>query len=331
LWYDYGQKIKTLFLSTATGDNLDTYGLERGVARNGAVGAQALIVFKGTDGTVIPELTQITGDHGYIFETQSAVTISTDGGYQYGSEGLGAAVLAQCTSTGSTTNVSENTINKLVVAISGVDSASNPLPAYYGTDEESDEEYRYRIKNQISILNKTTEAFIREACIEAVPGISRIFVEKAAGQNIINIYTLARNNTYVSTAQKAYIKKYLNDNWVILPQINILDLPITDVDVYMKVRPVTGYSLQDVFVAIADNLVEYLDFRTWALGGDVDSDGILQICINNDMIDDIEVSTFEPMENIDVPYNSLPVLSNITMIHLDNPSITINLDLHPSY
>jgi len=78
-------------------------------------------------------------------------------------------------------------------------------------------------------------------------------------------------------------------------------------------------------------LIEYLDFRTWVLGEDVDSDDILQICLNNEKIEDIDVSNFSPSSNIIVPYNSIPILENITMVHMDNESITINLNLHPSY
>jgi len=331
LWYDYGEKMKTLFLSTSSGKNLDIYGLNRGVQRLGAVKAQAILVFKGVNGTIIPEMTQITGDHGFIFETQNTITINTDGGYRFGSEGLGASVLAQCTTAGAITNVPENTINKLVIPINGVESVTNPLPAHYGVDEESDEEYRYRIKYQISILNKTTEAFIAEACKEIIPDICRIFVEKAIGENVINIYTITRNNTYLNTTQKEKIKNYLNDKWLILPQIKLLDLPITSVNIYMRVRPMAGYTLADVFVSVADALIEYLDFRTWVLGEDVDSDDILQICLNNEKIEDIDVSNFSPSSNIIVPYNSIPILENITMVHMDNESITINLNLHPSY
>jgi len=331
VWYDYGQKVKTLFLSSATADDLDSYGANRGVTRLSSVGSQVLLVFKGTAATIVPEKTQITGDHNIVFETQNEITISTDGGYQFGSEGLGAAVLAQCTSTGATTNVAENTVTKLVVAIAGIDSVTNPLPAYYGADEESDEEYRYRIKNQVSILNKTTLEFIKAACQEVIPDISRVYVEKATGENAINIYAITRSDTYLSTAQKALVMKYLNDNWVILPQVNMLDLPTTAVDVYMVVRPKAGYTLAEVFVSIADQIMEYLDFRTWPLGDDVESDSILQICLNSELIDDIDVPTFEPNENIEVAYNAIPMLNNITMVHMNNSSISINLDLHPSY
>jgi len=330
LWYDYGQKIKNLFLSTSSDDDLDIYGLNRGIARLSTSASQVLLVFQGINTTVIPEKTQITGDHGYVFETQNEITINTDGGYTFGSEALGASVLANCTATGAATNVAENTVNKLVVAIVGVDSVSNPLPAYYGTDIESDEEYRYRIKNQISILNKSTEAFVREACKEAISDINRVFVEKAIGENIINIYTITRSCTYLSTAQKAYVKKYLNDNWIILPQITMLDLPTTIVDIYAIVRPVAGNTLNDVFISVADSIMEYLDFRTWVLGTDVDSDDILQIFLNDELIDDVDVPNFTPSADIEVAYNSIPLLENITLVHMDNSSISINLDLHPS-
>lgn len=331
LWYDYGQKVKTLFLSTSAEDDLDIYGLDRGISRLEASSSQALLVFKGANTTVIPEKTQITGDHGFLFETQNEIMINTDGGYSFGSEGLGASVLATCLSTGAVTNVAENSVNQLVAPIVGVDSVTNPLPAHYGVDSESDEEYRYRIKHQIGILNKTTETFITEMCKEAIPDISRVFVEKAIGENTINVYTITRSNTYLSTAQKELIKSYLNDRWVILPQVDILDMPVTDVNISMTVRPIAGYSLADIFISIADSVMNYLDFRTWVLGEDVDSDDILQICLNDDKVDDIDVPNFIPGSDIEVAYNSIPVLANITLIHMDNPSITINLNLNPSF
>lgn len=331
LWYDYGQKVKTLFLSTSSESDLDIYGLNRGISRLEASSSQSLLVFKGTNATVIPEMTQITGDHGFIFETQSEITINTDGGYNFGSEGLGASVLARCLSTGAVTNVAENAVNQLVAPIAGVDSVTNPLPTHYGVDNESDEEYRYRIKHQISILNKTTESFITEMCKEAIPDISRVFVEKAIGENTINVYTITRSNTYLNTAQKEYVKNYLGNRWVILPQVNILDMPVIDVNISMTVRPVAGYDLADIFISIADSVMEYLDFRMWVLGEDVDSDDIIQICLNDDKVDDIDVPNFVPGGDIEVAYNSIPVLANITIIHMDNPSITINLNLNPSF
>lgn len=330
IWFDYSQKMKTMFLSTAQGSDLDGYGSDRGMSRLGASPSKVLLVFKGSNGTVIPENTQVTGDHGFVFETLAAATIGTDGDYNFGSEGLGCTVVAQSTASGAGTRVAENTINQMVTPITGVSSVSNPLPAYYGADEETDEEFRYRIKHRISILNNGTTAFVAEACKEVNEDINRVYVEKVGG-DVLNVYTVTRSNTFLSSSQKSAIKAHLNDKWKILPQINIVDIPFTSINVYIKVRPVDGASLQETFVSIADDIMDFLDFRRWPFGENVSSDDILNICLNNEAVDDIDVTTFSPSDNIDVANNSIPMLENITMINMDNETDTINLDLNPSY
>lgn len=331
LWFDYGQKIKALFLSTAIGDDLDIYGESRGITRLEACASRVLMVFIGTNTTVIPEGTEVAGDHGIVFKTLYQITINTDGGYQFGSSGLGASALAESTTKGEITKVGENSINKLVAPIEGVDSVLNPLPAYYGADKEADELYRYRIKYQVSVLNKTTQDFVTEGCKEANEDICRTFVEKAAGENKISVYIIKRSGTFLTTPEKSYINSYLNNRWVIFPQVGVLDFPITQVDISMTLRLVPGYTLAQVFVNCTDGVMNYLDFRTWKIGEDIDSDDILQICLNAEGVDDIDVPNFIPGSNIEVEYNSLPILHNITMINMDNASDTINLNLNPGF
>ena len=331
LWFDYGQKIKALFLGTSIGTDLDTYGENRGIIRLGACSSRVLLVFIGTGGTIVPEGTEITGDHGIVFKTSCQLNMGTDGNLAFAGAALASSVLAESVTKGVITKVAENTLNTLVNPIAGVNTVNNPLPAYYGKDEETDEEYRYRIKYQISILNKTTQDFITEGCKEANEDICRVFTEKAIGENKINVYVIKRSGSYLTTSEKSYILSYLNDRWIILPQIEILDLPVTNVDVSLKVRAMPGYTLEQLFINCADGITDYLDFRTWVLGEDVDSDDILQICLNAEGVDDIDVPNFIPGSNIEVDYNGIPMLRTMTMVDMDNPSNSINLNLNPSY
>lgn len=142
-------------IDTATGDDLDERAkeIQPGIlTRNLATKSSGNLMFSrvGITGTIsISTGTRCKTAGGMIVAT-TAVGAITDGNTDSG------LVPATAELAGSDGNVTANTIVKFVSKPTGVDSVTNPSAFAYGTDKESDDSFRNRLKDYIGSLARST-------------------------------------------------------------------------------------------------------------------------------------------------------------------------------
>lgn len=124
------------FAHLADGDQLDRHGQEIGVFRKPSTFANGLVVFSGTDGTLIPQgtLLQTVADR-VEYQTTADVTITSGA----------ATVSVTAIAAGSAGNQESGVPLELVSPIVGVDTVTASGAISEGAEIEGDEEYRARI------------------------------------------------------------------------------------------------------------------------------------------------------------------------------------------
>jgi uncharacterized phage protein gp47/JayE len=122
---------------TATDEYLYAWGALRGVVPIAATAASnGTVTFSGSNGTVIPDKTQLVRGDGAAFTTQGAVTISAGA----------ATVAASANAAGAAGNTAAGSVITLGVAIAGVQSTGTVATAFTnGTDIETVEAFRSRM------------------------------------------------------------------------------------------------------------------------------------------------------------------------------------------
>jgi uncharacterized phage protein gp47/JayE len=139
------------FLATATGDDLTALGEDRGVDR-----------IPGTYATVVLEFNRVIVDYvnSYTIPVSSSFsTLPDENGLYYQfytttsitlpASSVSVTGIAQANEIGSDYNVAANTITNFITTIKGIDTVTNPAAASGGLDEETDDDYRSRIKTTL--------------------------------------------------------------------------------------------------------------------------------------------------------------------------------------
>ena len=173
-------------IDTATGDDLNERAKEiqpGTVYRREAQKSAGNLVFSrtGAIGTVaIPERTRCKTSGGLIFVTTAAGSIlagNTD-------SGLIPAIAEEAGANG---NVATGTIVKFASKPSGVNSVTNPSAFSYGTDKESDDSFRNRLKNFIASLPRSTVQALESGVLGAQdPNTGAIILFSKAVEDAVN-------------------------------------------------------------------------------------------------------------------------------------------------
>jgi uncharacterized phage protein gp47/JayE len=183
-------------IDTATGDDLDERAAEIQpalISRNQPAKATGLLVFSRNSpiGTVvIPVGTRVRTSTGTEFVTTVAGSITPTSPEQISGHGIGAdsgQIAAQASLPGLSGNAAANTVVRFVSRPSGVDSVTNQTAFAWGTDKESDDSFRNRIKRFVASLGRSTVESIEDAVrgvIDPATGATILFVK--AVEDIVN-------------------------------------------------------------------------------------------------------------------------------------------------
>lgn len=169
--------LKDLFsIDRATGEDLDERAkdIQPGtLVRLQASKASGEVVFSraGTSGsTSIPVGSKVKTAAGVVFTTTVSVTITPTSPELVAGHGIGrdisAAVIAM--EAGSAGNVASGTIIKFEQKPAGVVEVTNLIPTLYGTDLETDDSFRKRLKAWVSSLARSTVLSLETAVLGAI-------------------------------------------------------------------------------------------------------------------------------------------------------------------
>lgn len=149
----------------------DAIGYIYFMSRNQATKSTAQLNANGLAGTVIPSGMRFSDVNGIFWQTTSSTVIGASGF---------ATILVECELAGKI-EAAANTITSITVALSGLDSVTNPVAAIAGVDKESRINFEDRRKQSVAANAKLTDASVRGSI--------------AALKDVIDVYTISNNTS----------------------------------------------------------------------------------------------------------------------------------------
>lgn len=253
------------FPSTAFGVYLDDAGYEYGVsARFGANKSSTYVRLVGSPGTAYIAGTHFfKGNHNITFELPANVTIPSVG-FTY--------ALVRSTSTGASSNVDPLTINTVNPVPAGHSYVINEFAAIGGSDSESDDAYRLRVRDVPNMISQDTIGRLTQVFIKINPKTFRLFYYGINSSGKTQIAVLTQDGSPLSNSE-------LNDLIVRSSQylslsdlqpfgsnqygIDVLNIVWDYIDMDFRVDLDTSFVADEVRKEIQLALFKYLDFATW--------------------------------------------------------------------
>jgi len=291
---------------TATGTDLEKLVAPRSIKRRSASKAPGKLKFSGTDSTSVPSGTQASTKDGITFTTTEGGVIS----------GGSVELDAEADTAGKSGNVKANTVTIMISVISGVDSVTNPKQFSGGFDSETDEQLRNRAINQLATLSQgiqaSYDAWATEANSEVLKAKARYNPPEYSDKTVV-VYPVKDNGGTFNGTELGNIETYIQTKAPLGIVIKCVNISYTTIDITVKVRRKSGFSLSNVDDNITNNLNLYLDWREWDWGQDVEWADIFSLVNNTQGVDDVEKATFVPSSNVEVKEYSIPKLGDVSV------------------
>ncbi len=250
VWFFADRTYHSLFVVTATGEDLDLRARELGITRKPAQKATGFVRFTGQQGTMIPQGTVVSTDPNASevveFVTTQDATIGASGTVDVPIEARVAGLQG---------NVEDNKITYLPSPITGVDAVTNPTATSGGLDEETDEDLRKRcVLKWWSTSYGATENAIRSWALE-VPGVADARVIPAwQGPGTVKVLVWSRdadgNLVPASNDTVAQVQALMDARRPITTRITVEQPTGQVVDVKVAIEVATGYDFNTVADAV---------------------------------------------------------------------------------
>ena len=275
LWAELERAYYSGFFSTASGAALDQLASLFNVIRSPATYASGTVRFSRTTPApfeiTISEGTRVSTDpdssNYQVYQTVSAATIPVGGMF--------VDVVARAVNPGSAGNVAANSINTFVDYVAGVNSVTNITPMSGGSDEESDEDFRWRLRNALYAGGAATLNAITSALLN-ITGVTKVNVVEDTVNHTITAYVLGGSDSLISSTLESYRPAGITAIWS-RPTYKTIDIT-ADIDIE------TGYAFATVSGSIYSALQSY--FNRLNIGEDIEFADIIDV-IMVDGVDDV--------------------------------------------
>jgi hypothetical protein len=190
--------------ATCSGEDLDTWMADYGLARLQAIGSTGYVTFSRFTTALAANL-----PIGYLVETSTGAQVFTvladethanynplTKMYVIPAGQASITVPIEAIYTGSTTNVMAGAINTLTQSIPGIDVVTNALALTNGVDAETDTAFRTRFIEYIASLARATQDAIAYAILKIQPGLT---------------YTIVENYDYAGAVKQGYFYVVVDD------------------------------------------------------------------------------------------------------------------------
>ena len=315
-----------LFPDNATGNDLDRIADLYGVtARRSAIGSSTYLRIIAEPGTTYNEGVQtFNGNDGIVFELEEDVTIGSQG-FEYAK--------VRSVDTGVKTNVDFASIFNVTPQPSGHTAVTNEYAATGGIDDEDDEVFRLRIKNNLNILSIGTIDYFNQIFQNQDPRILRTINLGTSDQGNRQLAIVTQNGVNLTVSE---LQDLLDETTQFFPITDInrfgdlINIELVNVTWY-EVGGVTGIDFRVELSQNADadlvrmqiqiNISKYLDFRFWEPNQLVEWDQLLRIVQDTQGVRYVPDAEFRPNADEVVPINQLPRVRNFIMRDLDGSII----------
>lgn len=281
----------------------------------------------------VPVGTRLSSSAGVVFETIEAIQAGDSNPVLDGESaalGLVAKGWAEATTKGIAGNIEPYGITGLETAIDGVLRVLNPEPGTGGEDTEADYALKYRTMHYPTLQSQETNAWIEALAKQGDSDVLRALRISSTNTATMGIRVLHRNGGGFSATKRAAIKAFVEARVRSYMLVEISNVVLTSVEVSAVITLDPNTTLRDVFKAAAAALVEFLDYRRWSWGADVDEADLLSIVNGVSGVASLETSSFSPAANVVVAANSLPTLTRLVLTD-SNTGDSIGADLTVTY
>lgn len=325
-----------LFPDSAYGQYLDTIADLRGVApRFGALPSSTFVRVVGTPGTTYTPFTHVFTGQGFDFDVQQPVTIPAEG-YAY--------VKLVCISNGFDTNVDPLSITSITPIPPGHDFAVNEYTATGGRDEEDDDLFRERIKEEINVLARGTLQYLEQILRKYNTNVLRVFNHGLDQVGELNIGIATVNGADLTISELADLKLKA-EQWLTMNEfkpdgLNSYGVKFTNsvyfpIDISCRVDIDPSFSSDEVRKQAHVNLSKLVDHRLWEDGGVIEWIDLVNAVKAVPGITRVLDNYFFPNTNFEIPRGQLPrfrgfIMMNLQGVIIENISGTLDPFFYPS-
>lgn len=307
-----------LFPDNATGDFLDRVADLFGVSpRRTATGSSTYLRIIAEIGTAY-----VAGTHAFVnnegirFELEQNATVGNQG-FIY--------VKVRSVDTGTLTNVDPNSVINVVPLPNGHVAVTNEYIATGGTDQESDEIFRQRIRNNLNIVSVSTLDYFNQLFQNQDNRVLRTINLGTSEQGTRQLAIVTQNGVDLTTGE---LQDLLDNTTRFFPITDInrfgdlINIQLVNVIWYavggttgidFRVQIADNFDADEVRRQIQINISKYLDFRFWQPNQLVEWDQLLRIVQDTEGVRYVPDAEFNPRNDEIVPVNQLPRVRNFIM------------------
>lgn len=314
-----------LFPDTAYGDYLDDIALSRGIApRFKSFGSTTYIRVQAAEGT--------TYAPGTVFLSSNGIQFRSTDGYIVGRDGYGY-IKVNSIQGGATSNVDALTINTINNAPSGHIACTNEYAATGGRDDESDDDFRVRIKASANQLARNTMSYLEQIFMKINPKVLRLHRGGVDEDGRICLIVVSINGQNFDTDEfnelLSQSEEYLSlnelmrqtDNGFALHLVNPNWYPV-DIDFRCDIDPSYDQSLVRRNMQIA--VSKLFDYRYWNTNGKIEWENILYAIKNTEGVRYVSDAFFLPRNDINLTNYRLPRVRGFVIRNMDGGVISDN-------
>jgi len=314
-----------IFPDTAYGEYLDQLAVIRGVApRFGAAVSSTYIRVVADEGTsYIAGTHQFTSTSGIVFIPEDSLTVGVNG-YAY--------LKVRSLQSGLSANVDALSINKVSPIPQGHINCTNEYAATGGRDQEDDDLFRQRIKENINQLSRTTLSYLEQVFMKINNNVLRLFkggIDSDGRLNLIVVSVNGQNfsenefNEILSRSEEFLsLSELLRTSTNYALKLNNVDWLTVDVEFRIDIDP--AYDQDEVRKNIQIQMSKLFDYRFWKYGDKVEWENMMFAAKNVEGVRYVPDTHFFPHSDINVPKYQLPRIRGFVLRDLDGNIIEDN-------
>lgn len=312
-----------LFPDSGFDKTLDGYARLNGISqRFGARQSSTYVYVSADPGTVYtPGIQTFTSNAGVIFDVEQSYIVSQFG-YGY--------VKLRSQSIGSSTNVAALTITQITNPPVGHKYCINEYGAQYGSDSESDDEFRKRSKEGVDLISKGTISMLEQVFMKINENVLKIYYSGLDINSRIIISILTENGTDLSDddlndilirGEKFFSLTEMRPVSFKGYGITLQNIGFQPIDCSMRVELDSSFNPDDVRKDIQIRLNKYIDYRYWKTGQKVEWDNMLDIVKHTNGVRYVNDSFFFPNNDVEIGDFNLPRMRGFQMLDLSGKII----------
>ena len=317
-----------LFPDTAYGDYLDNIAASRGIApRFTSFGSTTYVRVQAAIGTTYSSGTTFISSNGIQFISTSNYTVGRDG-YGY--------IKVNSVQGGAASNVDALTINTISNPPVGHITCTNEYAATGGRDNESDDDFRIRIKASANQLARNTMAYLEQIFMKINSKVLRLHRGGVDENGRICLIVVSINGQDFTTAEFDEIlsqsEEFLSLNE--LSRQTVSGFPISlvnpnwypiDIDFRCDIDP--AYDQASVRRNMQISVSKLFDYRYWNTNGKVEWENILYAIRNTDGVRYVSDAFFLPKSDINMTNYRLPRVRGFIVRDMDGGVLSDNYSI----